>query len=301
MRMLLSKISCAFIPFLILLGFAAMSALLSYGLLQLTGDVISLRKVVSRMTQIFLLLSIFPLRRYLQLSWHDVGFSGKSLFFKQLGYGLVLGLLTLLPVIAILYALNISVFDVQREWTVARLSSKLALSLLLGFLIALGEEPLFTGILLAGLQKKFKRLTAAIITALYYSAFHFVKTRTHIEYDDLNWFSGFQLIGEAFANVLNPEIITAFAGLFAVGLFLALLRTRWPQAIGLCIGCHAGWVCLIKTHKSVFNTNADSPFYFFVSDYYDGIVGPLVMIWLLLACVVLYGYRPGREAGVFEH
>ncbi len=295
MRMGISKIAYAFIPLLILLGFAVISALLSYGVLQLTGDVISLRKMVSRMTQIFLLLSIFPLRRYLQLSWQDVGFVDKALFVKQVGYGLVLGLITLLPVIAMLYGLEISVFDEQREWTIARLSSKLILSLLLGFLIAFLEEPLFTGILLAGLQKKFNFLAAASLTALYYSAFHFVKTRTHIEYDDLNWLSGFQLIADAFANLLNPEIISAFAGLFAVGLFLALLRTRWPQAIGLCIGCHAGWVWLIKMHKSIFNTNSNSPFYFWVSDYYDGIVGPLVMIWLLLACGVLYLYRPKQN------
>ncbi len=275
MRMGISKIAYAFIPLLILLGFAVISALLSYGVLQLTGDVISLRKMVSRMTQIFLLLSIFPLRRYLQLSWQDVGFVDKALFVKQVGYGLVLGLITLLPVIAMLYGLDISVFDQQREWTIVRLSSKLILSLLLGFLIAFLEEPLFTGILLVGLQKKFNFLAAASLTALYYSAFHFVKTRTH-----------------AFANLLNPDIISAFAGLFAVGLFLALLRTRWPQAIGLCIGCHAGWVWLIKMHKSIFNTNSNSPFYFWVSDYYDGIVGPLVMIWLLLACGLLYRYRP---------
>ena len=101
----------ALIPLLILLCFAAISSLISYLILMISGDIISIRKIVSKATQLFLLLSIFPLRHYLSLRWADIGFAPKAIFWKQFSHGLLLGLLTLLPVMLTLYGLEISVFD----------------------------------------------------------------------------------------------------------------------------------------------------------------------------------------------
>jgi len=107
----------ALVPLFILLFFAAISSIVSYIILMLAGDIISMRKIVSKAAQVFLLLSIFPLRHYLKLSWSDIGFAAKPVFFKQLAYGLLLGLLTLMPVMIVLYALDISVIDQSRVWT----------------------------------------------------------------------------------------------------------------------------------------------------------------------------------------
>ena len=296
-RGLIKTIYYALVPLFILLFFAALSAVLSYIFLMIAGDVISMRKIVSKGAQIFLLLSIFPLRHYLKLTWSDIGFAAKSVFFKQIAYGLVLGVITLLPVMFVLYALDISVIDQSKEWTAAKLAIKVSLALLLALLISFGEEPLFSGILLAGLRKKMMVGLAAFLTATYYAAFHFVKTKTRIPYEELSITSGFELMVEAFANVLNPEITSAFIALLVVGLFLATIRTQFKDSIGICIGCHAAWVWQIKMGKAFFDTNPESEYYFLVSDYYDGIIGPLVSVWLSLGIVAYFIWKKyGRTA-----
>ena len=270
----------ALVPLLILLFFAAISSLLSYIILMVAGDIITMRKILSKGTQIFLLLSIFPLRHYLKLTWPDIGFAPKTLFFKQIAYGLLLGLVTLMPVMLVLYSLDVSVIDHTKDWTAGKVAIRVSLALLLAILISFGEEPLFSGILLAGLRKKMMVGLAAFLAASYYAAFHFVKTKTKIPYEELSVGSGFQLMAEAFANVLNPEITSAFIGLLVVGLFLVTIRTQIKQSIGICIGCHAAWVWQIKIGKDFFDTNKNSEYYYLVSDYYDGVVGPLVAVWI---------------------
>ncbi len=85
---ILKTIYASLTPLFILLFFAALSSVFSYFILMIAGDIVSMRKIVSKAAQIFLLLSIFPLRHYLKLSWSDIGFSPKPLFFKQIAYGL---------------------------------------------------------------------------------------------------------------------------------------------------------------------------------------------------------------------
>lgn len=257
----------------------------------IVGDVLSIRKLVSKAAQIFLLLSIFPLRHYLRLSWADIGFSGKTVFFKQVKKGMLLGLVTLMPVMIVLYWLDISVIDQTREYTVSAVLTRVSLALLLATLISVGEEPIFSGILLAGLRKKMAVGSAVLLSASYYSAFHFVKTKTDIPYEQLNLGSGFQLMAEAFSNVLNPEIFSAFIALLVVGVFLATIRTQVASSIGICIGCHAAWVWQIKLGKDYFNTNVDSEYYYLVSSYYDGVVGYLVAGWLSFVLVTYFIWK----------
>jgi membrane protease YdiL (CAAX protease family) len=281
----------ALVPLLILLVFAAFSALLSYLILWVAGDIISMRKIMSKATQIFLLFSIFPLRHYLKLTWSEIGFAPKSHFVKQLGHGFVLGLVTLMPVMIALYCFDVQVIDQTREWTTSKVTIRIALAILLAFLISFGEEPLFSGVLLAGFKKKMAVGLAALLSATYYSAFHFVKTKTDIPYEELTIGSGFQLLGEAFCNIVNPDITSAFIALLAVGLFLVTIRTQFASSIGICIGCHAAWVWQIKIGKDFFNTNPDSEYYYLVSSYYDGVIGSLVATWLLLAILGYFVWK----------
>jgi len=280
---ILKAIYYALVPLFILLFFAALSALLSYIILMLAGDVISMRKIVSRGAQIFLLLSIFPLRRYLKLSWSNIGFSSRSVFFKQLIYGFIVGLITLMPVMIVLYLFDINIIDESRDWSVSKVMIRVSLALLVAFLVSFGEEPLFSGILLAGLRKKMMVGVAAIISSTYYAAFHFVKTKTDLPYDELTFLSGFELMFEAFSNILNPEITSAFIALFVVGLFLATIRTQFTDSIGICIGCHAAWVWQIKIGVDYFDINKNALHYdYLVNSYYNSIIGPLVSVWLSL-------------------
>jgi len=290
-KMMLKTTYFSLSPLLILLFFAALASVFSYFILMIAGDIISMRKIVSKAAQIFLLLSIFPLRHYLKLSWSDIGFSPKTLFFKQIAYGFILGLVTLLPVLIMLYGFEINIVDPTRIWTTETVLTRVSLALLLALLISFGEEPLFSGILLAGLGKKMAVSLAAIVTSTYYAAFHFVKTKTDIPYQEISIGSGFQLMSEAFANVLNPEITSAFITLLVVGLFLTTIRIHFKNSIGICIGCHAAWVWQIKIGKDFFNINPNSEYYYLVSSYYDGVVGPLVTVWLSITIISFFIWK----------
>jgi len=285
-----NSIRYALAPLILLICLALISCLLSYFILVLAGDILALRKLVSKGTQVFLILSIFPLRRYLALSWKQIGFAPKAIFFKQLGLGLGLGLLTLAPVLAILYGLDIHTIDVSRDWSIIKVVERLAIALLLALLISFAEEPLFRGLLLVGLRKKMVVTMAILISSVYYAGLHFLKSSTPITYEELHFNSSFKLLAEAFANWLNPEILSAFIALFIVGLFLAIIRTQVKQSLGLCIGCHASWVWQIKVSKDFFNTNQQSEYLYLVSSY-DGVVGPLVSGWLFLVIIIYLGYQ----------
>jgi hypothetical protein len=129
-----------------------------------------------------------------------------------------------------------------------------------------------------------------VISASYYAALHFLNSNTHIATQDFKFYSGFTLLTEAFTNLLNPAIFSAFLALLMVGIFLGVLRTQVKSSLGLCIGCHTCWVWQIKMNKTLFNTNFNSEYNYLVS-HYDGVIGPLVAMWLLLAVISYFIFR----------
>ncbi|MDP2903277.1 MAG: CPBP family intramembrane metalloprotease [Methylovulum sp.] len=275
----------ALVPLVVLLLAATLACIVGYFIIQVSGD-LSLQKVINKATQVFLVLSIFPAMTYLKVNKHDLGFAARPLFLKQLLQGFGLGLITLLPVFIVLYTLGINVIDDTQSWTLVWLAEKTGLALLLALLISLIEEPLFRGILLVSLTRKLPVVAAIVISAAYYAALHFIKTKTEIPAQAINLSSGFHLMGDAFANLLNPEIASAFFALLMVGIFLGLLRTRANTSLGLCVGCHTCWVWQIKMSKTLFNTDYSTDYAYLVSAY-DGVIGLLVTGWLML---VVLGY-----------
>ncbi|MGY6275900.1 CPBP family glutamic-type intramembrane protease [Methylomonas sp. MgM2] len=282
---LMARFRFVLLPLGWLVILAACAGVLGFGLLRLFGDVLPLHKVVSKLTLILLLLSVFPLRKTLRLSWTDLGFAPWPQFLRQLGVGLMLAMATLLPVLLTLYGLGVQVWDDGRIWSPGKLAGRIGLALFPAFLIGVGEELLFRGLLLSFLRRRLALVSAVGVSSLYYAALHFLKSKTQIPYAEQNPGSGFKLMGEAFANWLNPEILSAFIALFVVGVFLAVIRTRVPRSLGLCIGCHAGWVWQIKLTKDLCNVNSQSDYLYLVSAY-DGVVGPLVAVWLATAILI---------------
>ena len=288
-------ILAALLPLLVLLALAILACLLSTGLLLTAGPLLPLPKLISKVTLLLLLLSVFPLKRWLGLSFTDLGFAKAAFFFRQLAVGLLLSLVSLLPVLLMLYGLGVQEWDDGRNWTMASLTEKLAISLLLALLIAVGEELLFRGLLLSSLRRHLPLGIAIALSAAYYAALHFLQSAAPIGADTLAWHSGFPLLVQAFGNWLNPNIATAFVGLWVVGLFLATLRSRIAVSLRLCIGCHTGWVWQIKSCKELLNLNPHSDWLWLVSSY-DGVVGPLVSVWLGLAVVAMLRVQLPRPA-----
>lgn len=277
------------VPFLVLLVAAALACFVGY-FVALGFENLPLHSLISRITQLFLVLGIFPAMRYLHLTRQDLGFADRPLFLKQLSQGFALGFVTLTPVFIVLYGLGITVFDDSKVWTLGGLAGKLSVSLLLALLISLIEEPLFRGVLLGGLRKKMPVMAAILLSAGYYAALHFLTSKMQIPASELNPFSGFTLLGAAFANLFSPTVTSAFFALVMVGVFLGLIRTQINTSLGVCIGCHTAWVWQIKMSKDLFNTDTNSAYVYLVSPY-DGVIGPLVTGWLLLAVAGYMLYR----------
>jgi membrane protease YdiL (CAAX protease family) len=283
----------ALVPLLILLAAISLACIVGYFVVQELDADVPLRKIIRKATQVFLLLGIIPAMFYLKLSRQELGFAEKPVFFKQLRLGFALGFFTLMPVFIVLYLLDIQVPDLSQPWTWGWLAKKLIIELLLALLVSLFEEPIFRGILLAGLSRKLPVMATIFISAFYYAILHFLDSKTPIPRQDLDIFSGFHLLGEAFINLLNPAILSAFSSLFMVGIFLGLLRTRVPASLGVCIGCHTCWVWQIKLDKTLLNTDYHANFSYLVSHYNganDGVIGILVTLWLAAAVAVYLLY-----------
>lgn len=278
---------------LVLLSVCAM--LLGVGASEFLSDSVPQAKLIGKLTLILLLISIFPLRRLLKLSWGDLGFSTPKDFLRQFAMGMLLAIATLLPMLLTLYILEIHVWDSKRVWSIGNLSGKIAIALLMSLLIGFGEELLFRGVLLSSLRRKLPLLASIGISSLYFAALHFLKPNSPSMPEQPSIANGLSLLSEAYGNWFNPQILPALLSLFIIGLFLAIMRLQLPNALGLCIGCHSGWVWQIKMFKELCNLNQHSDYLYLVSSY-DGVVGPLVSGWLLLAMSVWWHF-----AGVKNH
>lgn len=273
-------------PLIVLLLATFCASLLAYTITLIFGESVSFRTLFKRSAQLFLVISIFPLMRFLKLSKLELGFAPKTEFLKQFLSGLSLGFITLLPVLMLIFLLDVHLVDESKPWTVGWMSKKISVEFLLALLISFVEEPIFRGALLTGLIRQFSSTTAIILSAFYYAALHFVNSNIEIPAQEVEFYSGFILLGDALAQLFNANYISPFISLIAVGVFLGVLKTQNPVSLGLCIGCHASWVWQIKMSKMFFNINPDSNFLFLVSTY-DGVIGPMVTCWL---CLAIAGY-----------
>jgi len=285
----------ALLPLLILLIAIALACVVSYFIVLGFGEFVEFGKIVNKSTQVLLILSIFPTSYYLKINKAELGFAPLQIFLKQLLVGFGLGFITLMPVFIVLYLLGVHVLDDTQIWSTSFVFKNLVISLLLALLISLIEEPLFRGLLLVSLHKKLSAMSAIVISASYYAALHFINNNSHIEAQDLNIYSGFTLVTEAFTKLLNPAIFSAFLALLMVGIFLGVLRTQVKSSLGFCIGCHTCWVWQIKMNKKLFNTDFNSEYHYLVSSY-DGVIGPLVTVWLLMAIISYFIVRHIKKA-----
>ncbi|MEC4749330.1 CPBP family glutamic-type intramembrane protease [Methylomicrobium sp. Wu6] len=287
---MLKRIGYALVPLAVLLALSLLACVLGYFLIQFAGERFTLSKVISKTTLFFLVLSIFPAMRWLGINRSDLGFASGKKLLKQIPLGFALGLLTLLPVLWVEFQLGIRSLDQAKHWTVMLLAEKAALTLLLALLIALIEEPLFRGLLIASMRRKMPLCAAVLVSALYYTSLHFLHSHSQIPSAQVAWSSGFILLFEAFGNLFNPLNFSDWLSLLVVGIFLGIIRTRAPHNLGLCIGCHTGWVWQIKMNKFLFSADLNSACGFLVG-HYDGVIGWLVAGWLSLILLAYWASR----------
>jgi membrane protease YdiL (CAAX protease family) len=276
----------ALIPMLVLVAITSTACIFGYLIALSFNDPTILRKLMIRLSQIMLLLSIFPISKWLGLNAKMLGYAPFKTMFKQFGHGFGLSLLILLPVFFALNFLGVHSLDMTKAWTIGWILKKLGVAFGLALLIGIVEESVFRGLLLTSLRKYLPAFSAILISSIYYAGLHFLDSKSPVSDETLSLTGSFQLLGDAYHNVFAMQDVSAFLALCVVGLFLGVLRMRGDMNLATCIGCHAGWVFQIRMSKSTSVVDLNTPYSFLVS-HYDGVIGLLVAGWLLIILAVI--------------
>lgn len=208
-------------------------------------------------------------------------------FIALIVLGFLAGLLIILPLVGSLLVLDIRILKSSTDlW--ANLGLTALEALIAGLIVALIEETFFRGALFSAVYRREGLMPAAILSGLLYALTHFIDTDFHITQSALGWQSGLILLSHSFEDFNQPgKIIDSLSALFAIGVFLSLVRAR-TGTIALCIGMHAGWVFIIKLAKSISYADPSAQFAWLVGTY-DSIIGWLVFVWL--GILTLFFYR----------
>jgi len=219
------------------------------------------------------------------------------LFIRDLAVGFGAGVLSMLPVAAMLIALGTRPLAAVGS---ARLVHLVLSGLLSGIAVGFVEETLFRGLLQGAVQKEMGRATSArlsgvVLVALLFAALHFL-ARIEIPAAQVNATSGLRLlaaVGTQFAAF--GDIADSFLALFAVGVLLGVARL-YTGNIGLAIGLHAGWVMVMRFVVGA-TARPEGARYAWLASQSDGFTGWLVCAWTLAILVALAaGWRPLKRS-----
>lgn len=280
---------------LLVLGFAGM-AFLTYPAWLLVHPAFDwpFHRIGSRIAMLTLAIGFFAVARHLSLNNKNALGYGlrRPIFLREMLVGFVLGVVLMLPIVGALIG-----FDLRNLKDGMTLDggtfAKLALAgVLRGFAVAFIEETFLRGAMYTGMARESNPRIAIGVTALIYSATHFLG-RVKIPADQVTPTSGWDLLAGSFQAFNDPLLITdAFLCLFTVGVLLGMVRMLTGN-IAACIGLHAGWVWMITFVRETSSADYSSPLSFLVSRF-DGFVGWLVLGWTVVIGWCLYRFYSRR-------
>ncbi len=213
----------------------------------------------------------------------------RRVFVRELALGLVIGVVTMLLIVASMWALGLLAW---REPAAAGLAKILVTRLLSGLAVAFIEETFLRGAMQTGITRESGTGAAVALTALIYAATHFFASY-HIAPEQVSAHSGLELLGGTLQAFAHPGLIAdAFLALFALGVLLALVRAATGN-IAACIGLHAGWVWIMLVAHELTVRRPDAPLGFLLSRF-DGFVGYLVFAWIVVLGLPLWHFYRSR-------
>ena len=203
-------------------------------------------RVAARLAMLLLLIGLVIVLRRLQVSGRADWGCGvpRAQFIRMLLGALVLGVLSMLPIAAMLFALDVRELK-SRVWPgLAGFALAGGGALLAGLVVAFVEETLLRGAMFTAIARESGERIAIGLTALIYAALHFlsrVRSPTRMS----SGADGLDILAGSFVTFTHPGVIAdSFLALAAVGVLLGIIRARTGH-IAACIGVHAGWVCVI--------------------------------------------------------
>lgn len=252
-------------------------------------------KIASRLWQLTMLggvaLVVWRLRLNTKQAW---GYGlPRPAWLRQFGFGLVVGLLTMLPVTLTMLALDVR--PLRPDLDAARIANAFLAGMLSGLAVGFLEETFFRGLFQGAVVRELRRpLLGIVLVSIVYSALHFL-ARVKIPHDEVNWQSGLLLLSSVGAKFATPALIVdSFLSLVAVGLLLGLVAW-WTGSIALSVGLHAGWVWMMRTTIGATAANESSPLAWTISRS-DGYTGWLVLAWTLAISAAVVAMRGRFEA-----
>ena len=252
-------------------------------------------RVMHRLAMLFALLGlVWFVRR------QGLGYAGalgyglpRARFVRQLACGYLLGLALLLPLIAMLFALDLRV-PREHAFTPAHLLPVVGSGIVAGLIVAFIEETFFRGILQTAVERESGAFAALTLPSALYASLHFLGGRLRVSDAAVDWTAGFAVLAQLFEKYAAPlSLIDSLLALFAVGVLLALIRQR-TGAIAASMGLHASWVMLIAVTRGSSTDNQAGPEDWLTGSY-DGVIGWGALFWTALilgGVLTLWRRRP---------
>ncbi|MGH8184985.1 MAG: CPBP family intramembrane glutamic endopeptidase [Steroidobacteraceae bacterium] len=286
----------AFLLFLALLtGALVVAAVLTYPAWLLVGtiSVEPVHRVMNRVAMLLALIGLIVLTRRLGLSNRAALGYGvpQGEFTEQLAAGWFAGAGLMLPLVGLLFALDIRQMKPGFD---ANLVALLGSGILSGLIVALIEETFFRGVLFTAVARTSGAVAAVVAPSLLYAALHFLGGKLRVPADEVSWIHGFTVLGNLFERYAEPlTFVDSFLALFMLGVLLSLVRLR-TGSIAACIGIHAAGVATIAIVRRATVVDAQAPYAELVGTY-DGVIGWAALAWIVLITAA-YAYWSGKRA-----
>jgi membrane protease YdiL (CAAX protease family) len=279
-----------------LLGIAVL-AYPAWELSQALGLDFKFHRVASRIAMLTLLVGFVVVARRLAVADKaSLGFGvPRPEFLRAMGGGLLLGAVTMLPVLATMVLLDMRELKPEFAPTAGHWAKLAVTGLVTGLVVAFIEETFLRGAMMTAIAREAGYVWAVVLTSLVYAATHFIG-RYKVPAEQVHWGSGLDMLAGTFASFGRfGGIVDAFLCLAGVGVLLGLVRARTGN-IAAAIGLHAGWVAVIFMVRETSMRNPTGPATWLLSDY-DGFIG-----WMVLAWIVVLGFVLARvyEGGSHE-
>jgi CAAX protease family protein len=272
----------------LLAGALLLAAALTYPAWLLVGTVSvePVHRVMNRLAMLIALIGLIVVTRRLGLANRTALGYGlpRAEFFRQLGIGWAAGIGLMLPLVALLLALDVRQIMPGIDGDLPLLLLRGVLS---GLVVAFIEETFFRGILFTAVVRTSGARAAIIAPTLLYAALHFLGGKLRVPPEEVSWVHGFEVLSRLFERYAQPlAFVDSFLALVALGVLLSMVRLR-TGAIAGCIGLHAAGVCAIFVLRDTTAMNSNTPFSFIVGQY-DNVTGWAACAWFV-AIAVAYG------------
>lgn len=273
---------------LLLAGALILAAALTYPAWLLVGTVSvePVHRVMNRLAMLIALVGLIVLTRRLGLSNRTALGYGlpRAEFLRQLGIGWAAGIGLMLPLIALLLALDVRQIKPGLDGDLPQL---IAGGILSGLAVAFIEETFFRGVLFTAVARTSGAVAAIAAPSVLYAALHFLGGKLRVPPEEVSWEHGFQVLSRLFERYAQPlQFVDSFLALVTLGSLLALVRLR-TGAIAGCIGLHAAGVCAIFVLRDTTAVDTHAKLAGIVGTY-DGVIGWAALAWFA-AIAVTYG------------